>query len=356
MQDVKNFWRSLDHQAISLKASDKRTHTAKALVVEIETIKREQSARNFVANGTARLPHYQLQYQLSDRDALSDAIKLVFCFLDRTPTISFTEKDKLDAYLRRFLPLIFAFTESEFSNILRSGAGSPGDEDMDSMDETSEAGTSGVEDSGDWAPAGPKRGGKRGHVGDLRKRALKNAVAPSDRATRKVDGGLKSKVSSTSAPSSRAGSPAPSLGGTDVDVSSVRADETNTPGSASPLPVASGSAPVETVAPFVNVEMADSAAPNGETNFDAVASTSEIPAAATASTHLDSPMVIDSVEPSPVAANTPEPVVVEVPLPDLIIPVDDRPIKVDVRRQWNSFVNSNLYSLLRLLQVRASYS
>lgn len=349
-QDAKNFWKSLDHQAISLKASDKRTHTSKALVTEIETMKREQRQRAIAAGLPPSSPHSQLQYDFSDRDALSDAFKLVFCFLDRTPTISAADKDKLDAFLRRFLPSVFALSTTDFALSLLPVAGA--DDDVDSLDGGSDGGTSVMDDvSEGTSVVGVKRGGKKSG-GDLRKKALKNAVGPGNRGAR-GDNGRRSKVSSP-APSSRAASPALSAADT-TDGDMTMAD---VPLPIDPLPtdlssLASLLAPaveatgesLATSETLATSEMLVEAAPAGES------STSDSSVVGMVVDELASPS-IDALEVFESSAGTLEHATIMESLPEVIVPVDDRPPRVDIRRQWNLFANSNMYCLLRLLQVR----
>ncbi|KAI5475528.1 paired amphipathic helix protein Sin3a [Pseudohyphozyma bogoriensis] len=318
--DAKNFWKSLDHQAISLKANDKRTLTAKALVNEIETIKREQRPRGLDLRSP---PTSQLAYEISDQDVLSDTFKLLFSYLDRTSGISNADKDKLDAFLRQFLPLVFAIPITDFA--LELAAGNAGQDD-ESVEATSEAGTSVVDEVIDQYAASltSKRGGKK-TGGDLRKKALKNAGGPGGRG----GPGRRSKVSSP-APSSRGASPAPSTNGAnDSDV--VMGDAT-----AAGLASVSNILAAETPA----ASSLDEATPRGVSSREASAVPDEFP-----SPSIDA----DGPESS---VGTPEPTgVAEEALPELIVPVDENARPKDVRRRWNFFSNSNLYCIMRLFQI-----
>ena len=189
-QDAKNFWKSLDHQAISLKANDKRTLTAKSLVTEIETLKREQRQRSQVSL-LAPSHASQLRYTLSDVPALADAIKLVLSFLDRTAAVTSGDKDRLDAFLRQFLPLVFALSSAELGLDVAPSTGLGGDDDLDSVEGMSDAGLSNVDDHTEGTVT-PKRGAAKKAAGDLRKKALKNAVGPS--GGRGFAAGRRSKV------------------------------------------------------------------------------------------------------------------------------------------------------------------
>ncbi|KAK4698449.1 paired amphipathic helix protein Sin3a, partial [Phenoliferia sp. Uapishka_3] len=327
--DAKNFWKSLDHQAISLKANDKRTHTAKNLVTEIETIKREQRQRSQVTL-MAVPSSTQLRYTIADRAALSDAVKLVFSFLDRTTSVSSAEKDRLDAFLRQFIPSIFALTTSELGLDVVPTTGHSADDDLDSAEGTSDAGFSTAEDQteGSSTPGGSKRGLGKKAGGDLRKKALKNAVGPSGRGGGNFGPGRRSKVSSP-APSSRAVSPA--LSATAVDTDTVMADV-----------VASASSVLAEIGALADASEAAGTPAFGDR------SGSEVSMAVVEDTA--SPSVAD-VEGVPSRVGTPEPTNLMDNMPELIIPVDDRNVTVEARRQWNAFANSNLYCLLRLVQV-----
>ncbi|KAL8276936.1 hypothetical protein RQP46_010664 [Phenoliferia psychrophenolica] len=342
--DAKNFWKSLDHQAISLKANDKRTLTAKSLVTEIETLKREQRQRSQVSLMSGPSSS-QLRYTIDDHGALADAVKLVFSFLDRTSAVTSADKDRLDSFLRSFLPRVFALSTADLGldGVPSSNAhGGHGDDDVDSAEGTSDAGFSTVEDATEASSLTSKRanggpGGKKA-AADLRKKALKNVGGGRGFASA---AGRRSKVSSP-APSSRGGSPAPSASGAN-DGDSVMADV-----------VASASSALQ-----AEIEQLDA----GSTNNGDIGSESEASVVASAPVVVaeDTPMspsvAGDATDTGPASTSrvgTPEPSFASnglENLPELIIPVDDRRAPAEARRQWNAFANSNLYCLLRLLQI-----
>lgn len=304
--------------------NDKRSHTSKQLVIEIETIKREQRHRTITSHFLPT-PRTQLRYDISQPDVLADTLKLVFCYLDRTPTITNADKDKLDVFLRRFLPLVFAMSPTEFALMLLPVGGTGGDDDGDSMDGTSDAGTSAMDEAMEGASVSAKKalGKKTVVAGDLRKKVLKGAGGTAGKGM----AGKRSRINSP-APSSRGTSPAPSVGGMEVDTPTIEAE----PASTDLTALAALIAPLE-VEGSVDVAMGD------------------IPvAASTSAGALDFPTPTSEATPAPESVmGTPE--LLPPDLPELIVPVEDRPRKVDERKQWNLFANSNMYCLLRIVQV-----
>ena len=84
--DAANYARSLDHQGITFKMTDKKALTTKAFVAQIEAIMETQMARRaaLVDPLYARArPQHQLAYEVEDADVLRDAIKLAFSYLSR---------------------------------------------------------------------------------------------------------------------------------------------------------------------------------------------------------------------------------------------------------------------------------
>ncbi|KAM0788132.1 hypothetical protein ACM66B_001297 [Microbotryomycetes sp. NB124-2] len=349
--DAKNFWKSLDHQGIALKASDKRLLTARALVTDIEIIRRTQKLKLAGAGANGPL-HAQLVYDFEDREALFDATKLMLSYLDRTNTVPNAEKDKVDAFLRSFLPLLFALTPAEFALEMM-----PVGDDADSADGASEAGTSVVDDMTEVSSAvggsttgTSRRGAGKRAAADLRKKALKNAGGPGR--------GRRGKAAS-SAPSSRGASPAPST------------DATETPATGNSTDVAMSDA-MPTVAslatlitPDVEAEIAasreaDGASAAGDTSREPSVAVEGEPAppspvlgAPEEGVDASAAETSDAGTPAPAAAAaaTNGAAARDAKVPELILPVDANSNVADTRRQWNLFANSNLYVLIRLFQI-----
>ncbi|EIN13854.1 hypothetical protein PUNSTDRAFT_110022 [Punctularia strigosozonata HHB-11173 SS5] len=103
--DHKNFYKSIDHQGINSKQVDKKSITAKAFVIEIETVKtaREEDSRRF--GGRDASPH--LTYDLSDMSVLHDTLKLGYSFLDHShAAYTLAERRHIARFLRDFVTLL----------------------------------------------------------------------------------------------------------------------------------------------------------------------------------------------------------------------------------------------------------
>ncbi|GAA6019428.1 hypothetical protein JCM10207_001383 [Rhodosporidiobolus poonsookiae] len=313
--DAKNFLKALDHQAITLKANDKRFLTTKALVSEIEAVKRTQTQRLYGSHRPSPPPRWQLAYPVTDRQAVFDATRLTLSFLDRTYVVAFAEKPKVEAFLQEFLALVFALPPSEFRLETSAAVSAAVDEEetQSLLEGLSEAGTgtgsglgAGLDDGFDGEPAkGNAIGGKKGKKGgDLRKKALKKTMAPAEgpgsgRGRKRGAAALAAQQAAAaaaaqaaqagSAPSSRAGSPA--------DGDSAMLDVTPAP---------------------------EDGVTSREGSID-VTSIEGTPA--------DLGGQLDGED------------------AEVIRPVQEKPPRTPKRQQWNLFANSTLYNLLRLFQI-----
>ncbi|EPQ60306.1 hypothetical protein GLOTRDRAFT_67792 [Gloeophyllum trabeum ATCC 11539] len=179
--DAKNFYKSLDYQAIIFKQNDKKNITAKHFVQDIEAVKAEQ------AKARGDDPHlsftrgslgFQLEYPLEDTGILYDVLKMVDHFLERSQTqYSMQERRRLERFLRSFIPLLLMQPYSELTPEWVSVELGPDDED-DAVD-----GSKG----GRRSASGRQTGGVA--AGDLRSKLLKTArerrtaSAPNSRST-----------------------------------------------------------------------------------------------------------------------------------------------------------------------------
>ncbi|KAK4047774.1 hypothetical protein OIO90_006073 [Microbotryomycetes sp. JL221] len=359
--DAKNFWKSLDHQGIALKANDKRMLTARSLVTDIEMIRRTQKLK-LAGSQISQPVHAQLAYPFNDREVLFDATKLVLSFLDRTTTVPNSEKDRVDAFLRSFLPLLFAISPTDFALEMIPVA-----DDTESVDGVSEAETSVVDDVtevssvvGSIAGTSRRGAGKKG-APDLRKKVLKNAGGPGKKGE-----GRRGKAAS-SAPSSRGASPAPSTDATETPVTGGGGDVAMTEA----MPTVTSLSSL--ITPDVEAEIA--ANRDGDAQSYAGASSREASVVGDVDETPASPLlggatqddVTTSVAATSDAGTPPAPAAPtaeelapadgamaladDTAMPELISPVGSKPNLVDERRQWNTFANSNLYVLVRLFQI-----
>ncbi len=105
--DARNYYKSLDHQGVNFKASDKKAITAKAFIAEIEARKLQQQQRRLTTDPTLPRPkpRHQLVYVMDDMHVLTDVLKLAFSYLDRaTGSYSSNDRERIEAFLRAFVP------------------------------------------------------------------------------------------------------------------------------------------------------------------------------------------------------------------------------------------------------------
>lgn len=199
--DARNYHKSLDHQAVTFKAADKKAITQKAFVTQIEAARDEQrvTRASLVDPLFARTkPRHQLEYVVEDPAVLQDTLKLALSFLDRTQgQISLPDRRKIETFLRSFVPLFFMIDSVAFN-----AAFVPHHETVDDLDGDGageDVDTTGV--NGSSSRSKNKKGGTN-NAGDLRKRLLKSEQAKSSRRTRAQE--------AASPTPSRFASPAPS--------------------------------------------------------------------------------------------------------------------------------------------------
>ncbi|KAG9041544.1 Transcriptional regulatory protein sin3 [Tulasnella sp. UAMH 9824] len=206
--DARNFYKSLDHQGINFKNTDKKNVNSKQLVQDIEAKKREmdiERAKSVDPAFARTVPKHQYAYEIADVAVLQDSLKLVFSFLDRAPSNSAMSHDarQIETFLRTFIPLFFCLDEEEFnapfppisSHNPANGIGQANGHGED-VTESEADDAMAVDDDGSSATASNSKK-KRG--GDLRKKVLKGAAAGKK-------GGNSGKKSASS---SRRVSPAP---------------------------------------------------------------------------------------------------------------------------------------------------
>jgi paired amphipathic helix protein Sin3a len=218
--DARNYQKSLDHQGISFKATDKKVITTKAFVNQIEAAKEEQIAKrvSLIDPLYARTrPKHQLEFVVEDEQVLQDAVKLSLSFLDRTQAqINFPERKKIEGFLRSFVPLFFVLDPISFNSAFvaaQETVDSEISDDVDSIVDDVEV-SSNASGSSRVGKSHRKGGGAAG--GDLRKRLLKSEQAKST--------GRKTRAQDANSPSvSRVPSPAIS-DATDVDGGEVRGE------------------------------------------------------------------------------------------------------------------------------------
>ncbi|MCO5589723.1 hypothetical protein L7F22_043691 [Adiantum nelumboides] len=98
--DARNYYKSLDHQGVNFKSSDKKAITSKAFVAEIESRRIQQIQRRLALDASLPRPKvdHQMTYQLDDLNVLVDVVKLSFSFLDRA-AYNKADCDRIESFL-----------------------------------------------------------------------------------------------------------------------------------------------------------------------------------------------------------------------------------------------------------------
>ncbi|GAC71740.1 gluconate kinase [Moesziomyces antarcticus T-34] len=211
--DARNYYKSLDHQGVNFKTSDKKAITAKAFIAEIEARKLQQQQRRLSLDPTLPRPkpRHQLVYVMDDTHVLADVLKLAFSYLDRaTGSYSSNDRERIENFLRSFVPKLLALDVHEFEELLNGDvdmddedAKSNADDDARSVDTLADDDT----DASSNASGSASRRGKK-QAADLRKKILKSQAETSKQTE---DGGEESVDATGAAASANARAASPTI-------------------------------------------------------------------------------------------------------------------------------------------------
>ncbi|KAI8847373.1 hypothetical protein BC829DRAFT_396748 [Chytridium lagenaria] len=115
--DAKNYYKALDHQGITFKASDRKTMSAKALASEIENIYREQRERKALLTTQAATPaglkdsvpltRYQIEFRYKDLEIFTDVRRLIMDQVTHAQNISQSDEERIEEFLVNFVRRFF---------------------------------------------------------------------------------------------------------------------------------------------------------------------------------------------------------------------------------------------------------
>ncbi|OSS54046.1 hypothetical protein B5807_00884 [Epicoccum nigrum] len=120
-QTQKIFWKSLDHQSLSVKQADKRQFQPKSLTNEVLVRYEEQKRLRQVQE----IPQteYQFAFSFKDEEVLFDVARLMITFADNN---SGTEYAKVVPFVKEFVPLFFGLDQTKFEQrVQTSGRDTP---------------------------------------------------------------------------------------------------------------------------------------------------------------------------------------------------------------------------------------
>lgn len=122
------YWRSLDHQAIATKQSDKKLFIAKNIQQEIQA--KFEEGQNLRKAGW-NPPRYQREATFDDVDAILDASHLLILYFDRGTTGFGSDTQKLIAFVKDFIPVFFGMDREVFHDYLDELSNGTTPEEMD---------------------------------------------------------------------------------------------------------------------------------------------------------------------------------------------------------------------------------
>ena len=110
-QTQRMFWKSLDHQFVNTRASDKRAVQLKVLQTEIQMKHEEMKREDKQVPGVMHKP--QLEYLLEDTDVIMDLSHLLLVQIDQTMS---TDTPRLLPFVKEFIPLFFGLDSEWFTS------------------------------------------------------------------------------------------------------------------------------------------------------------------------------------------------------------------------------------------------
>ncbi|KAK2740745.1 Transcriptional regulatory protein sin3 [Myotisia sp. PD_48] len=114
-QMQKGFWRSLDHQAIIMKGSDKKLFLTKHIHHEIQTKFEEGRAARKSALPTSS---YQINFPFDDSEVILDATHLLLTYLDHNSAGFGADPQKVTSFIKDFIPVFFSMDRESFKHYL----------------------------------------------------------------------------------------------------------------------------------------------------------------------------------------------------------------------------------------------
>ena len=111
-QTNRMFWKSLDHQGIIAKASDKRQFQPKALVTDIQVRYEEQRRQRIVSWKPP--PRWQFTYVFDDKEVIKDACHLILTHLYYSDNRNDEDRRRLEKFFTTFIPTFFGLDQESF--------------------------------------------------------------------------------------------------------------------------------------------------------------------------------------------------------------------------------------------------
>lgn len=105
------YWRSLDHQAIATRSTDKKLFIAKNIQSDLQAKLEETQA---MRKGGLKPPKYQMEMKFKDLDVLLDTTHLLCLFFDRSTNAFGADPSRLINFVKDFIPVFFGLDREAF--------------------------------------------------------------------------------------------------------------------------------------------------------------------------------------------------------------------------------------------------
>lgn len=161
-QTHKIFWKSLDHQSLSVKQVDKRQFQPKSLQNEIQVRYEEQKRQQNIQE--IPQPDYQFLFPFPDEEVIFDAARLILTFAENSNGSDFS---RVVPFIKEFIPLFFGIDPNKFEQRVQTFAREAST--IDSGEDTPSA-----DEDSSMRSQKPKKGDLRRGVLDPRGKARKD--------------------------------------------------------------------------------------------------------------------------------------------------------------------------------------
>ncbi|KAJ5591904.1 uncharacterized protein N7459_002273 [Penicillium hispanicum] len=109
------YWRSLDHQAIATRQTDKKLFIAKNIQQDLQSKVEETQSRR---KSGLKTPNYQMEVTLDDLDVLLDTTHLLCLYIDRSTSGFGAEPQRLINFVKDFIPIFFGLDRETFHDYM----------------------------------------------------------------------------------------------------------------------------------------------------------------------------------------------------------------------------------------------
>lgn len=127
-QTYNMYLRSLDHQGIQVKQSDKKHYSVKHLVDAIKT-KHEELRRLKKTTGISQLHQYEWSFE--DTDVVEDVVRLMSFYVSTASQHNNPERRRISEFIERFIPLFFDIPAEKITSRLQDIERSTPDDDSE---------------------------------------------------------------------------------------------------------------------------------------------------------------------------------------------------------------------------------